>query len=116
MEAVAILAALAFAVNKTVTVIKALFAKDRRTAVTVLLVWVVGIIALNVAAHAKLTEALVVPGLAVSLGSLDTASLCLLGWMVGSTGSFAFSFTQAIDSSQSAREPSLPLSSAPPKP
>lgn len=111
---VVIFAAFAFAVNKTVTVIKALFAKDRRTAVTMLIVWAVGIAALNLAAHAKLTEAYIVPGLSVPLGSLDTASLFLLGWLAGSSGSFAFSFTQAIDGTQSAREPSLPITPPPP--
>lgn len=107
MEEIAVLAGLAFAVNKTVSVIKELVNKNFNAAITQLVVWVVGFIAVVLAAHAAITEALVVPGLTVPLGSLDWPSELLLAWILGSTGSFIFDFKKAIDSSDSSAEPSL---------
>lgn len=107
MEEIAILAGIAFAVNKTVSVIKELANKNFNAAITQLVVWVVGFIAVVLAAHAAVTEALVVPGLTVPLGSLDWPSEVLLAWILGSTGSFIFDFKKAIDSTDSSAEPSL---------
>jgi energy-converting hydrogenase Eha subunit G len=107
MEEIAILAGLAFAINKTVSVVKAALNKDVNAAVTQLVVWVVGFIAISLAAHAQLTENLVVPGLLVPLDELDWQSLVLVAWILGGTGSFAFDFKKALDSSDSAAEPSL---------
>jgi energy-converting hydrogenase Eha subunit G len=114
MEEIAILAGIAFAVNKTVSVIKAITNKDINAAVTQVAVWVVGFIAVLLAAHAQLTENLVVPGLTVSLGALDWPSQLLVAWILGSTGSFAFDFKKAFDSSDSAAEPSLLPPATPP--
>jgi hypothetical protein len=107
VEAVAIFAALAFAINKTVSVIKALFNGDKNTVVTQAVVWAVGFGGLSLAAHAAVTEAYALPGFTESLGSLDAASLGLLAWLLGSTGSFAFDLKKAIDGSDSAAEASL---------
>lgn len=107
MEEIALLAGLAFAINKTVSVIKAATNKDINAAVTQLTVWVVGFIAILLAAHAQLTENLVVPGLSTPLGLLDWPSLVLIAWILGGTGSFAFDFKKAFDSSDNATEPSL---------
>lgn len=106
MEVIAILAALAFAVNKTVSVIKA-FGKDNNTVVTQVLVWVIGTGALFLAGQAEFTAGLVIPGLGVTLGSLNAASIVMAGWVLGSSGSFAFDIKKAIDSSDSAVEPHL---------
>jgi hypothetical protein len=111
---IAILAAIAFAVNKTVTVLKALTSKDWRTVQTQVLVWVVGIGAILACAHADLTMDMVIPAINRSLGSLDGVSLVVLGWVLGSTGSFAFDFKKAIDSTDSAQETSLFAASPPP--
>jgi len=107
MEEIALLAGLAFAINKTVSVIKAAANKDLNAAITQLVVWIVGFIAIALAAHAQLTENLVVPGLSTPLGLLDWPSLVLVAWILGGTGSFAFDFKKAFDSSDNAAEPSL---------
>lgn len=106
METIAILAALAFAVNKTVSVLKAI-GKDRNAVVTQVLVWGVGIGALFLAAQAQFTEGLIIPGIGIALGSLNGYSIVMAGWMLGSSGSFAFDLKKAIDSSDSAAEPAL---------
>jgi energy-converting hydrogenase Eha subunit G len=107
MEEIAILAGIAFAVNKTVSVVKAGANKDFNAALTQIVVWVVGFIAVALAAHAQITENLVVPGLTTPLGSLDWPSEVLVAWILGGTGSFAFDFKKAFDASDNAAEPSL---------
>lgn len=107
METIALLAGIAFAVNKTVSTIKAIINGDLNGSVTQLLVWAVGAAAVVLAAHASLTSELVVPGIERTLGSLDTASHVLLGWILGGTGSFAFDLKKAIDNSDNARETPL---------
>jgi hypothetical protein len=104
MEAVVIFAGLAFAINKTVSVIKGLLNKEWNTVVSQAVVWVVGFVGLSLAAHAAVTEAFALPGFTEPLGSLDAASLGLLAWVLGSTGSFAYDFKKAIDGSDSAVE------------
>lgn len=106
MEVVIIFAALAFAVNKTVSVIKAI-GKDNNLVITQITVWVVGFIALLLAANAQVTSAFALPGFEVPLGDLDIPSLILLAWMLGGSGSFAYDFKKAVDSSDSSAEPSL---------
>ena len=113
MEAIAILAGLAFAVNKTVTVIKAAINKDWNTTVTQVVVWLVGTAAIFLASRASITAELLVPGLAEPLGTLDGSSIVLLGFILGSTGSFAFDIRKAIDNTDSAQEAKL-LGSATP--
>jgi hypothetical protein len=103
---VALLAGLALAVNKTVTVLKAL-GKNWNTVVTQALVWVLGIAAILLAAHAKVTMDAAVPGTPWLFGQLDGSSIVLLGWVLGSSGSFAFDLRKAIDNSDSAAEPPL---------
>lgn len=107
MEAVVIFAGLAFAINKTVSVIKALFARDTNTVVTQVVVWLVGFAGLSLAAHAAVTEAFALPGFTEPLGQLDAASLGLLAWILGATGSFAYDVKKAVDGSDSAAEPKL---------
>ena len=107
MEAVVIFAALAFAINKTVSVLKGLVNKEWNTVVSQAAVWVVGFGGLSLAAHAAVTSAYALPGFTQPLGDLDSASLALLAWLLGSTGSFAYDFKKALDGSDSAAEPKL---------
>lgn len=107
MEAVVVFAGLAFAINKTVSVIKALVNRDMNTVVTQAVVWLVGFAGLSLAAHANVTEAYALPGFTEPLRDLDWSSLALLAWILGATGSFAFDLKKAIDGSDSAAEPSL---------
>lgn len=103
---VALLAGLALAVNKTVSVLKAL-GKSWNTVATQALVWVLGTTAILLAAHAKVTADAMVPGTPWTFGSLDGSSIVLLGWVLGSSGSFAFDIKKAIDGTDSAAEPHL---------
>lgn len=107
MEAVVIFAALAFAINKTVSVIKAAFNKDTNTVVTQVVVWLVGFGGLSLAAHAAVTSAYALPGFTQPLGDLDAASLGLLAWLLGATGSFAYDIKKAVDGTDSAAEAKL---------
>lgn len=99
---------LAAAINKTVSVIKAI-GKDTNLVVTQLVVWAVGIVGILLASQAEVMASLVIPGIGITdpLGELDFASLVVLGWVLGSTGSFAYDFKKARDSNDSAREPAL---------
>lgn len=112
MEAVIIFAGLAFAINKTVSVIKAGTSRDWNTVVTQITVWVVGFIGLTLAAHAAVTEGFALPGFTEKLGDLDWASIALLAWVLGGSGSFAYDFKKAIDNTDSSVEPAL-LSTSP---
>lgn len=107
MESVIMFAGLAFAINKTVSVIKALFARDANTVVTQAVVWVVGFVGLLLASKAAVTEGFALPGFTEPLGSLDVASVGLLAWILGATGSFAYDLRKAIDNTDSAVEPRL---------
>lgn len=107
MESVIIFAGLAFAINKTVSVIKALANQDWNTVITQAVVWLVGFGGLSLAAHASVTENFALPGFTEPLGSLDWGSLALFAWVLGSTGSFAYDWKRAVDDSDSAAEPKL---------
>lgn len=104
---VVLLLALAAAVNKTVSVIKALVNGEWNTPLTQGVVWFVGWGGLALAAHAQVTETLSIPGIDTALGGLDGASLVLLAWVLGSTGSFGYDILQAVDNTSSAVEPTL---------
>lgn len=106
MEVIAVLAALAFAVNKSVSVIKSV-GKDNNAVVTQALVWIIGIAALFLAGQAQFTAGLVVPGLNIALGDMNGWSILMAGWMLGSSGSFAYDVKSAIDGTDSAVEPKL---------
>lgn len=102
----ALLLALAFTVNKIVTVIKSV-GKDNNMVITQLLVWVVGVLAIFAGGNAEILENLVLPGLDQAIGDLDFLSVVLVGLMLGSTGSFAYDGLKSIDNTRSAAEPSL---------
>lgn len=106
VEITLVFAALAFAVNKTVSVVKAL-GKDWNMVVTQVVVWVTAFIALLVASVADITEAYALPGFVQPLGELNVASVALLAWMLGGSGSFAYDFKKALDGTDSASEPAL---------
>jgi hypothetical protein len=104
---VLLFAGLAFAINKTVSVLKALKNGETNTVVTQVLVWVVGFAGLTLAANADVASAFTLPGFTQALSDLDWPSLALLAWVFGSTGSFAYDLKAAIDGSDSAAETKL---------
>lgn len=105
MEAIGFLA-LAALVVKVVGVIKAL-GKDNNFVLTQCVTWAVGVAVLLLAGQAEVTQALVIPGFGVALGTMDVASVILAGLLLGSTGAFAYDFKKARDNTDSAVEPSL---------
>ena len=107
MEAVVLFAGLAFAINKTVSVIKALVNGEKNTVVTQAVVWLVGFGGLALAANSDIAAVYSLPGFTEPLGDLDWPSLSLLAWVLGSTGSFVYDVKSAIDGSDSAVETSL---------
>jgi hypothetical protein len=107
MEPLLLLLGLAFAANKIVSVIKSLASPDKNTALTQLLVWVIGLFVLILAGNASVTEHLVVPGLSEPLGDLDFASYVIVTLITGSSGSVVYDFKKALDNTDSAGEPRL---------
>lgn len=107
MESVVLFAGLAFAINKTVSVIKALVNKEVNTVVTQVVVWVTGFAGLSLAAHSAVAEAYSLPGFTQSLGALDWSSTALLAWILGSSGSFIYDIKSAIDGTDSSAETKL---------
>lgn len=117
MEQIAILMGLAFAANKTVTVLKYLFTPNRSSAFTQFMVWGVSFLGLLLASEAEVTENLLLPGMSVALGLLDVPSIIILAWIAGSSGSVVYDFKKALDQSDTAVEPPLfPLTTPPPHP
>lgn len=107
MASVALLAGIAFTINKIVSVIKGAFSGDKNLVLTQGVVWVVGFAVLLLAREASVSAGLLIPGIERSIGSLDVSSVLMLSLILGSSGSFAYDGLKAIDNTQSAREPSL---------
>lgn len=80
---------------------------NRSSVITQLLAWIAGIGLIAVAAHAAVTEALVLPGLAQPLGDLDAGSTVLVGLLAASLASSAVDVKQAIDGNDTSRKPPL---------
>jgi ethanolamine utilization microcompartment shell protein EutS len=97
---------LAALVVKIVGVVKS-FGKDWNYVLTQVVTWVAGIAVLAVGAQASVTEDLAIPGVSVPLGLLDGWSTVLVGLVLGSTAAFGYDVKKAIDSTDSAAEPSL---------
>jgi hypothetical protein len=93
--------------NKIIELIKYLRVKDWNAAITLLSLFVAGVVAVTLAAHASVTEHTIIPGTTVELGTLEFASLLLLGLMITATGSTVYDFKKAFDNSDSAKQPSL---------
>lgn len=81
--------------------------KARKDAVTLVSAMVVGVVVVILAAHAAITEAVVIPPSTIPLGLLDWPSQVFLGLVATSLGAFAYDVKKAIDGSDSAREPHL---------
>lgn len=104
---VAFLTGVSLSCSKTLSVFKSALAKDWNTPVTQVVMWLIAGVAITLLNHASLTTDAVIPGLNVTFGSLDAASLCLMAWIIGGTGSFLFDFRKVFDQHQTAAEPTL---------
>lgn len=99
-------AALAALVVKVMTVVKSA-GKDTRAAVTQGVTWAVGIGVAFLAAHAKVTQDLVIFG-TFRFGDLDAGSIVLAGMSIASLGStLLHDYPNAIDANSSIVEPKL---------
>jgi hypothetical protein len=99
-------ASLAALVVKFTSLIKYVSAADVRAAVTQVLTWVAGVVAVAIAAQADVSASLTVFGTQV-LGDLDFWSQLLAGIALASAGSLTFDFRKAVDGTDSAKEPDL---------
>jgi hypothetical protein len=106
MEALLIAALVAFA-SKLTDLAKYISAKDWNAAGTQVVAWLIGIATLAVAGASDLTKGLTVPGLDVTLGSIDFVGLVLLGLSATSILSKVVDVTKAIDQNDSAKTPPL---------
>lgn len=95
---------MATAVNKTVTVVKAI-GKDWNMVLTQVVVWVVGIVLLALAAHSTIAGNLTV--FSAALKTWNGADTVLGGYVLGSAGSFAYDYKKARDNTDSSTEPAL---------
>lgn len=107
MEQVIALTAIAFLSNKIIELLKYLRTKDWNAAFTLAAVEVSGVVVMLLAAGAKVTETLVLPGTSEPIGSLDKASVVLLGLVMTSLSSTIYDFKKAFDSTDSAKQPPL---------
>ena len=107
MEQAVALLAIALLANKIIELIKYLRVKDWNAAVTLLTLFVAGVVALTLAAHASVTEHTIIPGTTVELGTLEFASLVLLGLMITATGSTIYDFKKSFDNTDSAKQPPM---------
>lgn len=95
----------AFAIKVT-SVLKYLSAGQVREAITQVVPWLAGVIMVAVAAHANVSQDLVVFG-EMALRQLNGWSQVLAGVALGSTGSFAYDLKKALDNTDTASEPPL---------
>lgn len=82
---------------------------SRSSLVTQLAAFVVGIVFVWIGANATVTQALVIPGVDTPLGDLDGGSIVLVGLLVASLASSLVDVKAAIDNTDSARKPPLPI-------
>lgn len=80
---------------------------NKSAVVTQACAWVGGIMLIALAAHAAVTEAVVMPGMSVALGKLDWPSVVLVGLLASSLASTGVDVKQALDGSDSAAKPQL---------
>lgn len=107
MDKAALLAALGFLASKVVEFLKYVRVKDVNAAVTLVSVWVAGVVVTVLGAHAAVLEGVVIPGTGVSLESLDGPSQVFLGMVLTSFVSFTYDLKKALDGSDSAKQPPL---------
>jgi hypothetical protein len=102
------LAALAALALKVTSLVKFLAARSFGDVLTQLVAWIAGVGVILIAANADITSDLVVAG--NTLGSMNFWSQVLVGLSLGSLGSFAYDVKAAVDNTDTAREPSIPVS------
>lgn len=80
---------------------------SKSSVITQATAWVGGIVLVALAAHAKVTSDIVLPGLKTSLGRLDGSSVVLVGMLAASLASSLVDVKQAVDHNDSAAKPPL---------
>jgi hypothetical protein len=78
------------------------FNTQKSAIITQATAWVGGVVLVIVAAHAGVTQSLVLPGTDATLRTIDFASQVLVGLLVASFASGVVDLKQALDSSDSA--------------
>lgn len=104
---VAALLALGLAASNVLALVKYLLAKDVNAIVTNLLFFGASLGLLLLAAQASYTEFVTIPGIDVSLHSLDFPSLVIVALGIYGVGGAWYDRTKAKDNTQSAAQPPL---------
>lgn len=104
MDFVPMLAA-AFLVKQIIDFVKYLKGKEWNGVITVLSVWLAGVVVITLLAQTDFADSINV--LDRTLSSLNFATQVFLGLTIGSVGSFANEVTGAIDSTRSTAKPTL---------
>jgi hypothetical protein len=76
-----------------------------KSALTTVITWVVGIIAVTLYAHSMFGDTVVISG--IRLNDMDFVTLVLIGLQVSSFAGTIWTVTKAIDNTQSAAKPQL---------
>lgn len=107
METFTPVAMLAFVVFTLVNLARYLRAADWNGAVTIVVAWVVGLVACWLFGQSEFGESLVIPGFTVPLGAMSFADLLLAGLVVSSTAQAFNEVKGAIDGNISTAKPQL---------
>lgn len=83
------------------------FTTNKSAVLTQAVAWVAGIVLIALAAHASVTQGITFPGLNVTLGDLDGASIVLVGLLASSLASSLVDAKQALDNSDTSGKPPL---------
>ena len=96
---------MALLVTTLITFIRYLVNGDKNGIVTILSVWIAGVVVVLLAAQTDFADGIAIGQQALS--SLNIASLVFLGLTISSIGAFANELRGAIDTSVSTRKPHL---------
>lgn len=107
MTQAVILAAIALLASKLVEFAKYVRNGDVNGAVTLFIVWIVGVIVIFLASAAVVTQDLILPGLSQPLVDMDFWSKVFLGMIATSFISFGYDVKKAVDGTDSAATPPL---------
>lgn len=100
------LAALAALVYTLINFFKYLTNADWKSAITIAVVWIAGILAVTIAAHTDFAASITIID-DIALDKLNFWSLLFTGLIIGSLGSSFFDLKKALDGNDSAKTPPL---------
>lgn len=107
METLAPIAMLAFVIFTLVSLARYVRGGDWNGAITLVVAWVIGVVACWLFGESNVGETLVIPGFSTPLGDMNFADLLLAGLVSSSTATAYNEVTGAIDGHRSTAKPHL---------